>query len=290
MTEPDPIPDLVQARFGPALGPPWAGFGHAQGVLSARHGPADVTGLARLLDRRSCRDYAEREVPEGLVRLLLAAGLSAPTKSDLQQADVVWVRDGALRAELLEGIPGADWIARAPVFLVVCANGARFAALFEGGEFPNDHFDALFNATVDAAVVLEGLVAAATLAGLGTCPISQIRNRAERISGLLGLPDRVFPVAGLCIGYVETEAPISPRLDLGITVHTDRYDRDAFARLGPVYDARRIAEAPYRRQRDPERFGTARSYGWSEDKRRQYAAPQRADFGAFLRGRGFSFE
>ncbi len=290
MTEPDPIPDLVQARFGPALGPPWAGFGHAQGVLSARHGPADVTGLARLLDRRSCRDYAEREVPEGLVRLLLAAGLSAPTKSDLQQADVIWVRDHALRAELLEGIPGADWIARAPVFLVVCANGARFAALFEGGEFPNDHFDALFNATVDAAVVLEGLVAAATLAGLGTCPISQIRNRAERISGLLGLPDRVFPVAGLCIGYVETEAPISPRLDLGITVHTDRYDCDAFARLGPAYDARRIAEAPYRRQRDPERFGTARSYGWSEDKRRQYAAPQRADFGAFLRGRGFSFE
>ncbi len=290
MTEPDPIPDLVQARFGPALGPPWAGFGHAQGVLSARHGPADVTGLARLLDRRSCRDYAEREVPEGLVRLLLAAGLSAPTKSDLQQADVVWVRDDALRGEILEGIGGAGWIARAPVFLVVCANGARFAALFEGGEFPNDHFDALFNATVDAAVVLEGLVAAATLAGLGTCPISQIRNRAERISGLLGLPDRVFPVAGLCIGYVETEAPISPRLDLGITVHTDRYDRDAFARLGPAYDARRIAEAPYRRQRDPDRFGTARSYGWSEDKRRQYAAPQRADFGAFLRGRGFSFE
>ncbi len=279
MTQSDEIRDSIHARFG-----------SASVVFGECFGSADCAGLARLLDRRSCREYSEREVPEGLVRLLLAAGLSAPTKSDLQQADVVWVRDGALRAELLEGIPGADWIARAPVFLVVCANGARFAALFEGGEFPNDHFDALFNATVDAAVVLEGLVAAATLAGLGTCPISQIRNRAERISGLLGLPDRVFPVAGLCIGYVETEAPISPRLDLGITVHTDRYDRDAFARLGPAYDARRIAEAPYRRQRDPERFGTAQAYGWSEDKRRQYAAPQRAEFGAFLRGRGFSFE
>jgi len=259
-------------------------------VLEECFGSADYVGLARLLDRRSCRDYAERDVPEGLVRLVLAAGLSAPTKSDLQQADVVWVRDQALRSEILEGIGGADWIARAPVFLVVCANGARFASLFEGGEFANDHFDALFNATVDAAVVLEGLVAAAALAGLGTCPISQIRNRAERIGGLLDLPERVFPVAGLCVGYAASDASISPRLDLGITVHEDRYDRNAFARLGAGYDARRIAEAPFVYQRDPERFGIAETYGWREDKRRQYADPQRADFGAYLRGRGFSFE
>ena len=290
MAEPDPIPDLIQARFGPALGPPWAGFGPTLGGLSAHHGPADVTGLARLLDRRSCRDYSAQEVPEGLVRLLLAAGLSAPTKSDLQQADVVWVRDDALRAQVLEGIGGADWIKRAPVFMVVCANGARLASLFDGAEFPNDHFDALFNATVDAAIVLEGLVAAAALAGLGSCPVSQIRDRAERISGLLDLPDRVFPVAGLCMGYPASEAAISPRLDLGITVHEDRYDHDAFARLGPAYDARRIADAPYRSQRDPERFGVAETYGWREDKRRQYADSQRAEFGAYLRDIGFSFK
>ena len=164
-------------------------------------------------------------------RLILAAGLSAPTKSDLQQADVVWVRDQALRSEVLEGIDGAHWITRAPVFLVVCANGARFASLFEEDRFPSDHFDALFNATVDPAIVLEGIVAAAALAGLGTCPVSQLRNRAARISDLLDLPDRVFPIAGLCLGYPAKVSPISPRLDLGITVHEDRYDRDAFTRL-----------------------------------------------------------
>jgi nitroreductase len=279
MTGPDPIRDPIRARFGAA---PDAS---AEGVDTAGQ-----AGLARLLDRRSCRDYSGRAVPEGLVRLLLAAGLSAPTKSDLQQADVVWVRGEALRAEVLEGIPGADWISRAPVFLVVCASGARLASLFEGEEFPNDHFDALFNATVDAAIVLEGIVVAAAVAGLGTCPISQIRNRAQRISDLLELPDRVFPVAGLCLGYRASEAPISPRLDLGITVHEDRYDRETFARLGPAYDARHIAEAPYARQRDPERFGIAETYGWREDKRRQYADPQRAEFGAYLRAKGFSFE
>jgi len=265
-------------------------FGEAPEVAAEGVDAAGRQGLARLLDRRSCRNYAERPVEDGLLNLILAAGLSAPTKSDLQQADIVVVRDRDLRAELLDGIGGADWMMQAPVFLVVCGNGARFASLFAGGDFPNDHFDALFNATVDAAIVLEGLVAAAALAGLGTCPVSQIRNEAERVSRLLDLPKRVFPVAGLAMGYAAREAPISPRLDLGITVHADRYDREAWARLGPGYDARRNAQAPFARQRQPDRFGTAETYGWSEDKRRQYMDPQRADFGAYLRQMGFSFE
>ncbi len=48
--------------------------------------------------------------------------------------------------------------------------------------------------------------------------------------------------------------------------------------------ARRIA--PFREQRDPGRFGVAPHYGWSEDKARQYAVPQRADFGAYVRRNG----
>jgi nitroreductase/FMN reductase [NAD(P)H] len=279
MSPADRIRDAIHARFGTV-----------PGVSGECPGSADAEGLARLVDRRSCRDYADRDVPEGLVRLILAAGLSAPTKSNLQQADVVWVRDDALRAQVLEGIVGAEWIVKAPVFLVVCGNGARLKSLFGEEPFPNDHFDAVFNAIGDAAIVLEGIVAAAALAGLGTCPISVIRNRAARVSEQLGLPDRVFPFAGLCLGYPAKVAGVSPRLDLGITVHEDRYDRDAFARLGAGYDARRNAVKPFAHQREPERFGTATDYGWREDKRRQYAAPQRADFGAWLRSIGFSFD
>lgn len=279
MTDPDPIREPLSARFGAD-----------PGVSTEGVDPTGQAGLARLLDRRSCRRYAEAPVPEGLVRLMVAAGLSAPTKSDLQQADVVWVRDHALRAELVEGLPGADWIARAPVFLVICGNGARLASLFAGGDFPNDHFDAVFNAIGDAAIVLEGIVAAAAVAGLGTCPISVIRNEAVRASALLGLPKRVFPFAGLCLGYPASDSAISPRLDLGVTVHEDRHDGQAFARLGSGYDARRNQTKPFARQRETERFGTAANYGWREDKRRQYSEPQRADFGTYLRDLGFSFK
>jgi nitroreductase/FMN reductase [NAD(P)H] len=39
-----------------------------------------------------------------------------------------------------------------------------------------------------------------------------------------------------------------------------------------------------------ERFGAAPVYGWSEDKARQYAKPERAGFGAFVRARGFKLD
>ena len=46
----------------------------------------------------------------------------------------------------------------------------------------------------------KAFVAAAEAVGLGCCPISVIRNHAEEVGGLLGLPDHLFPVAGLGVG------------------------------------------------------------------------------------------
>jgi nitroreductase/FMN reductase [NAD(P)H] len=75
-----------------------------------------------------------------------------------------------------------------------------------------------------------------------------------------------------------------------VTVHRDRYDESGLREKIDAYDRRRHAVLPYRRQRRPEQFGEAPFYGWSEDKARQYAVPERADFGAFIRRHGFSLK
>lgn len=267
--------DAVRRRFGPGT----------------EVDPGLAPALGPLLGRRACRRFRAEPVPEPLTRLVIAAGLSAPSKSDLQQADIVWVRDPGLRAEVTAGC--GDWIEGAPAeleLLVVVGDGRRLRRLF-GPDWANDHFDALFNAAGDAAILLGQLVTAATLAGLGACPISVIRNRAEAVSAALALPERVFPFAGLALGWPATpEAAISPRLGFDATLHVDRFDAGGQDAAVAAYDARRAAEAPYARQRAPEIFGEARLYGWSEDKRRQYHTAQRADWGAFLRARGFRMD
>lgn len=271
-----------------------------QDALSQRFGEnfeidpqlAGLPELASIAAHRVQRRYSARPIEPNLLRLLCACALSAPSKSDLQQADVLIVRDATKRKVIVDLLPEMPWIDQAPVFLVFLANGRRVPALFKLRDrpFPNDHFDLLFNASVDAAIVLTNFIRAAEASGLGCCPISVIRDHAAKISAMLELPDKVIPVAGLCVGWPVEESGISARLPLSLTVHEDRFNDGDLAGQVENYDRRRHAQRPYRNQRDEARFGRAEFYGWSEDKARQYAVPQRSDFGAFVRAKGFHLD
>src|SRR5688572_12259425 len=250
---------------------------------------AGGSALARLLEHRSHRRYAARPVSPDLLQLLFACALSSPSKSDLQQADIVHVADAGKRKAIADLIPDMPWVGNAPVFLVLCGNNRRIRQIGElrGKPFANDHVDAFMNAAVDAGIVMTSFIHAAAAAGLGCCPISAVRNHAQAVSDLLGLPDWVFPVAGLCVGYPADNGVITARLPLEVTVHTDRFDETGLAARIEGYDRRRAARQPYSKQRGVEQYGESAFYGWSEDKARQYSFSERADFGAFLRAKKF---
>ena len=138
-------------------------------------------------------------------------------------------------------------------------------------------------------IALSAFVLAAEAAGLGCACISAIRNHAAEVSDLLGLPDHVFPVAGLGLGWParETTSACGCRCRQLCTATVSRRPHPRHGRcLRPP--ARGRAADP--RAARIDRFGTAEFYGWSEDKVRQYAGPERADWGAFVRGKGFKLE
>jgi nitroreductase/FMN reductase [NAD(P)H] len=254
--------------------------------------PAGAGALARLAARRTHRRYLDRPVDGALIETLAAAALCAPTKSDLQQGDIVIVRDPGVRSQINALFPADGWIGEAPAFLVFCANNRRQRLIHEwrGRPFANDHLDAFFNATVDSAIQLATFVIAAEGLGLGCCPISAVRDHAGPIGDLLGLPDHVFPVAGMTVGWAAGEGRVSLRLPLDVTVHTDRYGEGDLRSHIDAYDARRAESQPYARQRLAEKYGEQAPYTWSEDKARQYSQPLRADFGAFIRAKGFNLD
>jgi nitroreductase/FMN reductase [NAD(P)H] len=253
---------------------------------------AGLDALARIAGHRSHRRYAPRAVAPDLLRLLCACALSAPSKSDLQQADIVLVDDRAIRRAIVATIPDMPWILDAPVFLVFAANGARLPALsgLRGKPFPNDHLDQFFNATVDAAIVMTTFINAAATVGLGCCPISAIRDHPDVVSDALNLPDRIIPVAGLCAGWPAQAGEVTPRLSLRTTLIEDAYAARDLTEEIDAYDRRRAALRPYRRQRNVASWGETQPYGWSEDKARQYAESTRSDFGRFVRGKGFCLD
>ena len=248
--------------------------------------------LAQIAGHRSHRHFLPQPIEPDLLRLLCACALSAPSKSDLQQCDIVVVTDTAIRAGIVATIPDMPWIMDAPAFLMFVANGERLPMLakLHDKPFPNDHLDQFFNAAVDAAIVLATFLRAASAIGLGCCPISAVRDHPQIVSDLLQLPQRVIPVAGLCVGWPAQTGEITPRLSLHTTVIENHYGARDLAKEIDAYDRRRAALRPYRRQRSSERWGEADFYGWSQDKARQYGVPTRADFGAFVRGKGFCLD
>jgi len=250
--------------------------------------------LRQVLMRRTHRRYADRPVPEPLLRLLLGTAFSASSKSDFQQASVVHVEDRVQRERLAALVPDMPWIGSAPLFLVFCGDARRLERLAElrGHDADNSNLEGFFNATIDAALVMQTFVLAAETVGLGCCPISALRNHADAVAAILGLPDKVFPVAGLCVGYPAGTGYISMRLPLAVTVHSDRYDDAHLGAAVDAYDTGRNARyaIPREQQRSPEVFGHAAFYGWSEDKARQAVTPEGQSFPAYLRARGFNFE
>lgn len=248
----------------------------------------DSEALRRLAARGSVRYFKPEPVDPQLLRLLSALALAAPTKSDLQQRDIVIVSDPALRAAINALTADQPWTAGAPSLLVFCGNNRRQRQIhaMRRRPFANDHLDAFFNAAVDAGIALAAFVLAAESQGLGCCPISALRNDPEEVSRLLGLPDHVFPVAGLAVGWPAETPAISPRLPLAVTVHENRFSETGIEAAIAAYDPSRR----YRTQRFVEDYGEDPAYGWSEDKARQYSKPERAGFGAFVRGKGFKLD
>jgi nitroreductase/FMN reductase [NAD(P)H] len=260
-------------------------FGSTPDVPSDLQDNAALNGIA---GRGSCRHFDGRVVPAQYLHTLSAVALAAPSKSDLQQRDILLVTDTKIAGRLREILGAQDWIAGAPSFVVFLANNRRQRQIhnLHGLPFANDHLDAFFNASVDAGIALAVFTVAAEAAGFGCCPISTIRNHLPQIRDLLNLPDHVFPVAGLAIGYPADPPPtISARLPLSKTVHENTF-ADIEDREITGYDDWRLRTHPAARV-TPEQDWPP---GWSLAKARQYNAPQRVDFAQFLMSIGFRLE
>jgi nitroreductase/FMN reductase [NAD(P)H] len=265
----------------------------SEALLRARFG-IDLAGteipdaIAGLIDRRVTRRYTEQDVPEPLLNALIAAAQSAPAKSDLQQYSIIVMRDRHRIKQIADWIGSMDWIATAPVLLVWCGDMRRGQRLCEMHGMPhaNNNLDTFLNTAVDCALAMGQFMAAADAVDIGTCPISYVRSHIERVSPLLGLPNGVYPVAGLTVGWPEFRRPVSMRLPPAVVVHRERYDDTRLESDIAAYDKRRGPVAAGSLKNSdlyPPRDGV----GWSENVARQLSVPERFGFAAYLKTRGF---
>ena len=190
-----------------------------------------------LLSQRSIRKFKEQEIePEKLHEIISAAQWTA-TSSYFQAFTIINIKDPAKRSAIAKLAGGQPWVENCAVFLMFCADLHRAQKYWKSADnkiFSNH--EAFVIATVDAALAAQKAYIAAQSLGLGGVFVGGIRNDIGAVCSLLGLPQLVYPVFGMCLGYPDGEQVQRPRLPLDVIFKTDTYDETKDEALINEYD------------------------------------------------------
>ncbi len=198
--------------------------------------------LDTLLAHRSVRHYSDRPLPPDALEMIIAAAQSAPTTSNLQAWSVIAVRDPGRKMRLSKLAAGQRHVANAPLLLVFVADLSRLRMIAGGrGQASEglDYLESFIVALADAAFAAQNALVASESLGLGGCYIGAIRNHPREVATELGLPDDVFAVFGMTLGYPDptVETDVKPRLPQTVVLHHEQYQRASPAALA-TYDER----------------------------------------------------
>ena len=189
--------------------------------------PPDLrTETIDLLSKRvSVRRYRPDPVPDAMVEAILKAAFRAPTSSNIQSYSVVVVRDRDVLRRLASITSNQKHVADAPVFLAFCADLTRIAFALEqrGHSVADNNMEIGLVSSIDAALVGMCASLAAESLGLKGVMIGAVRNNATASAEILGLPDRVYCVFGLCLGWPDEAPAQKPRMGYAGMVHYERY-------------------------------------------------------------------
>lgn len=198
--------------------------GKTTNILEVLEENMDKT-IELLLNHKSIRKYTDQQVSQETIDIIISSAQMAPTSSHFQAYTIIEVKDLKKRRLLADWAGGQKWVESAPLVLLFCGD------LFRAEKYYEDiDKDALTNtesytvATIDAALAAQKAFIAGQALGLGGVCVGGIRNEVEKISEEFGLPDLVFPLFLLCLGYPDQDPGLKPRLPQEIVHKIDFYD------------------------------------------------------------------
>ncbi|SHE42121.1 Nitroreductase [Desulfacinum infernum DSM 9756] len=185
-------------------------------------------------ERRSIRQYEEREIPQDILREVIDLALWAPSGMNRQDWEIVVVQ-GEMRDRLLEVVSRSQEhilphlqelfsekiikislqvfknLGGAPAVILVYVPESRREIQPSADPKGRYHqeFDR-FNRLLSAAALIQNLLLAAYEKGLGTCWMTGPKYMEEEINALLGMEGREL-VSIIPIGFPNQAPPAPPR-------------------------------------------------------------------------------
>lgn len=219
-----------------------------------------------MMKHRSVRKYTEQKPTEEVLQTIVRAGQQAPFAS--QMYSVLLTRKKAPFG--------------AALWFTICVDMYKVERFMKvrGWEVVSNDLSLLFFGIQDAALMAENMVIAGESLGLGSCFLGNTPYRADKIQKQYKLPQHVFPLVELVMGYPAEDFPPRPRYPLEFTLFEDRYPEftdEEVKQAMKVMDDGYLAQGYYVKQRAKIRLEnekketfTYADYSWTEHISRKW--------------------
>jgi len=171
-------------------------------------------------ERRSIRNYSDKEVSDETLRSLLEAVQWTPSWANTQCWEIVAVKDPKVKEQVQKAVPASNpafkSILNAPVVLALCAKLGT-SGYYKG--VVTTKFGDWF--MFDLGLATQSLCLTAHAMGLGTVVVGLYEH--DKVNAALNLPEGIDNVALIPLGY-PTKVPKAPkRRDVNEFLHYDSF-------------------------------------------------------------------
>jgi len=168
--------------------------------------------IQTMMDHRSIRKYKDTAPSDEVVRTVVRAGQQAPFAS--QYYSVLLSRNKRRNPF------------KAPLLFTICVDSHKFELIMarRGWKLVANDLTLMFFGIQDAAYMAENMVVAGRSLGLGSCFLGSAMFRATKIAEEYKLPERIFPLVQLTMGYPAEDPPPRPRYPMEFTLFENAYD------------------------------------------------------------------
>ena len=187
--------------------------------------------------RRSIRRYQDKDVDNTLLTRLIKEAERTQTMGNLQLYSVVVTRSEELKAKLAPAHFNQPMVTSAPVVLTFCADYRRTTLWAEQRQATPGYDNPLsfVNAMTDALLFCQTFCNLAEEEGLGCCFLGTTVYQPQSIIDTLQLPELVFPVATITLGWPDENPPLSDRLPVSTIIHEETFHDYSVADIDKAY-------------------------------------------------------
>lgn len=183
--------------------------------------------VRHMCERRSIRTFADKEISDADLKLILQAGINAATGGNLQPYSIITERNKERNKKLSKLCGGQPFIENADTNLIFVLDWYKYGiyAKQKKAPFYNSRIYMHFLiALEDVMCTAQSIETAAHMLGIGSCYVGSSNSCGKEIIDMYNMPQLTYPVLILSLGYPgEKQPPRAPKLSYDMIVFEGKY-------------------------------------------------------------------